>query len=568
MSRTRRTAPEPRTAGARGRHLLLVVAAAALLRAAYLLDYRAHSVFWDSLLLDAEVYDAMARSIAAGDWLAGTSVYTLPPLYPYALAALYALTGRSLGAVYVAQALLGVVNVVLIHSIGRKVFSGRAPLIASVLAVAYGSFMFTESKLMGTTLALTMGLALMRLMLLAGEKQTLTLWGGCGALLGLTALARPETLLLVPFAALWILRVTSRPDAARKAAPIDQYALAGRQPWFALSVFAAFVVIAVSPATLRNWVVSEDWSLANLISSQAGITFYQSNNPRSIGLYSFLQDEGFSGNPMVQAEEEKTIAEKAEGRPLKRSEVTRYWMGKGVSWIVSNPGPFLVLECKKLLRFLGSYEYSTEYILAVEREGVRTLWLAPLPFAAITALAVVGLLYQWREGFRPPAMLLTFFVAANLMAVLAFYVSSRYRMPSAPALILFAASGLDRLVTGFRSRASSSRVEAWLHAGIAALLFVLFHVQVDASHRVQEANAHYNAGNQHYNKKEYGLAVAEYERALAGDRRNWRAWYNMGNALNAAGRPREAVEAYRQALRINEGMEAARRQLRALGESP
>jgi 4-amino-4-deoxy-L-arabinose transferase-like glycosyltransferase len=546
------------------RGIAAVLGGAALMRVIYLLDYRARSVFWDAMLLDARVYDEWARSLMK-DWTGGAEVYALPPLYPYFLAALYTLAGPHYAAVYVAQAAMGVLNIWLVYAIGRRVFGGETPLIAAVMAALYGSFMFMESKLMSTTLAITLGLVLLRLLLAASERPALWRWAACGALLGLTALARPETLLLAPLVAWWIHRLPGPKQAARPAKGERER---GAARWAPVAVFAASAALLVAPATARNWIVSGDWSLANLISSQAGITFYQSNNPDATGLYSFLQDEGFSGNAGAQAREEKALAEKATGRPMKRSEVTRYWMNRGLSWIVSNPGPFLVLETKKLLRFLGTYEYSTEYIFHVERRSVPSLWLGFLPFAAITSLAVVGILFAWREAWKPPVLLLAIFVLANLAAVLAFYVSSRYRMPSAPALILFAAHGVERLARGFRSRLGPDRTEAWIHAVIAGVLFLVFHAQVDRTHIAQEGNVHYNAGVLHYNKKQYAESVREYREALDVDARNWRAWYNLGNSYSVLKQRDDAVAAYRQALDINPDFEQARARLRALQAEP
>lgn len=546
----------------------IILALAAALRVAYLLDYRANSVFWDSMLLDASIYDEWAQRIAGGDWLSGNEVFSLPPLYPYFLAAVYWMFGHSYPLVYGVQSILGLINIHLVYGIGKKVLGERTGLIAAGLSVLYGSFMFTDSKLMSTTLALTLGLCLMRLLLVAGERQTLNLWGACGALLGVTAIARPETLLFVPFAGGWIYHVARRRDRKKGRVTIDQYALAGRQPWFALSVFVAFVMITVSPVTLRNWVVTGDWSLSNLVSSQAGVTFYQSNNERANGLYTFLSREGFSGNPRTQAREEKAIAEKDTGRPMKRSEVTRYWINRGVSWILADPGGFFLLECKKLLRFLGSYEYSTEYIINVERETVRTLSLAFLPFAGITALALSGILLQMKKGLNPPVILLLLFVSANFLVVMIFYVSSRYRMPSAPFLILFAAVGLERLWSNARSPLMAARIEAVVYGGIAVVLFAIFHPQVDASATIQEANAHYNAGNKYYEKEAFEEALAEYRRAIAGEKSNYRYHFNMGNTLQRLGRREEAIEAYRKVLKRNKNMRSARQQIQKLGGTP
>lgn len=165
-------------------------------------------------------------------------------------------------------------------------------------------------------------------------------------------------------------------------------------------------------------------------------------------------------------------------------------------------------------------------------------------------------------------MLLSLFVASNFLVAMTFYVSSRYRMPSAPYLILFAAAGAERLWEGFRSRMAADRTGAWIYAAIVAGLVGIFHAQVDESHKIQEANVHYNTGNQYYSKKQYEQALAEYRRAVAGNDSNWRAYYNMGSTLQALGRTREAIEAYRAVLERNRKMRAARQKIRALGGTP
>ncbi len=553
--------------------LAVVLAAAAVMRIVYLIDYRAHTVFWDAMLLDAEVYDEWARALAAGKGEAA-EVYTLAPLYPWSLASVYRIFGPSYPIVYILQAALGLLNIGLVHSIGRRVFGDRVALIAAVMATLYGSFMFMESKLMSTTLALTLGLALMRLLLAAADRRSASLWGACGLLLGVTALARPETLLFAPLAAWWIHRVMTgsapatapgraRPEAPSRAAPVSPW-----RRWGAAALFLGMIAVPLAPVAVRNARISGEWSLSNLISSQAGITFYQSNNARASGLYYFLHREGFSGNPKAQAAEEKTIAEKESGRPLSRSEVSRYWMRRGLSWIASDPGGFIALEGRKLLRFLGTYEYSTEYIFHAERQWVLSLWLGFLPFAAITSLAAIGIVAARKERWPPPALLLALFVIANLTVALLFYVSSRYRMPAAPYLILFAALGLDRIRQGWKSPSASERTAARAGLVVAALMFAILHVQVDRSHLVQEGNVHYNAGVLHYNKKQFEESAREYRRALDVDGRNWRAWYNLGNTWRALDRRDDAIAAYREALRFNPGMEPARAKLRELGAGP
>jgi 4-amino-4-deoxy-L-arabinose transferase-like glycosyltransferase len=539
----------------RSRLLIVLLLLAALLRILYLADTRAHSVYWDALLLDAALYDDQARLILSGDWLGGAGVYTLPPLYPYVVAALYSLSGSHLLAVRLFQLALGLVNVALVWSIGRAAFGRRVGLIAAGLAVSYGPFLFMEAKLMGTTLGVTLGLCLLRLLMRGrareapGQGESRMIWGGAGLLLGLTALARPETLLFAPLAAVWVARVARRP--IRSA-----------------GLLLAGVALALSPVAIRNAGVSGEWSPANLISSQSGITFYQANNPRAGGVYVFLGPEGFSGDPRRQADEEQRLAERATGLSMTRSQVTRYWMGRGLDWIVSDPGAFLILEARKLARYLGSYEYSTEYVYRVEREWVRTLWIPFLPFAAISCLALAGLVALIREGPRPDGSILGLFILANLAASLMFYVSSRYRLPAVPAMIVLAALGADRFGQALARVRPAQR--GWLVAGAAALvlLFVGLHVPLDERHLSQESYAHQNAGTLTYERGEFADAERHYRRAVEIRPGNWRSFYGLGQALEAQGLEEEAMDAYRAALRLRRRFPEARRRLEILGARP
>src|SRR4030095_471812 len=83
--------------GKRGAFIWHILAVAVAMRVLYLIDFRAHSVFWDAMMLDADIYDKWAQRIVAGDWLGGSEVFTLPPLYPYFLAILSKLFCPSYG---------------------------------------------------------------------------------------------------------------------------------------------------------------------------------------------------------------------------------------------------------------------------------------------------------------------------------------------------------------------------------------------------------------------------------------------------------------------------------------
>ena len=502
--------------------LLAVIAGAALFRVAYFLQYRSASVFFDTPFLDAFVYDEWARRIAAGAWLPAEPFY-FPPGYAYALASLYRLGLSSPASVYVVQLGLGLLNLVLVHRIAGRAFGSRVALVAAVLAVLYASFPFFETKLMSPTLGLSLLLASIATLAAAQEQGGVWRWAGGGVLLGAASLVRPETLLAAPLLLVWI---------ACWVGP----------RWRATAIAAGALVagwaLPILPVAIHNLRAGGE-----LISAQSGIAFYQSNNSRARGLYVFLSEEGFTGGPDTQADEEKAIAERAVGHALTRAEVSAYWRGKGLRFICDSPGRFVWLLGMKVMRYVESYEYSTEFLLPVEREDVWLLWLPFVPFALLVALSLPALIR--RHG--AVEWLLLGFLAANLLTMLLFYVSSRYRLPSLPPLLIFAAATLVGVADAVRDdrRATAARTVA-----VVMVVFVVAHVRKDASSNFQEAAVHFNAGSAWAGKKgDHQRALAELRRAIAMDPSRYEFWMAEGRSFAALGRRADAAEAYGEAAR-------------------
>jgi 4-amino-4-deoxy-L-arabinose transferase-like glycosyltransferase len=514
--------------------LAVTLVAAAVFRVAYLLQYRATSVFFDAPLLDAAVYDGWARRIAAGEW-APAEPFFFSPGYAYALGLFYAAFGRSLLAVYAVQLVLGLVSLVLVHRLTTRAFGRRAGDVAAVLAALYAPLPFLETKLMSASLALV--LLLGALTVLAGGVARGGRWRPAlaGVLLGATSLIRPETLLLGAFLLLWLWRAWPR-DA------VD-----GRPPLAALASLVLGWGLAIAPVALHN---VRHGAGTSLIASHGALTFYQSNNPRARGLYTFLREEGFSGSPETEVEEEKVIVGKALGHPPSRSEMSAYWYGRGLAFMRDQPGAFVGLLGMKLLRFVGSYEYSTEYMIPVERETTSLLWLPFVPFGLLFALAVpTAFRLVVRRGdpgasLEPAGWLLVLVGLGTLATVLVFHVSSRYRLPAVPSLIAFASATLVGLVDAFRSGRGR---EGWLTAVLVGVVFLAVHFEKDASSIHQEANTHYNAGNVWKDRKDYARATAEYRRAIAMDPSRYLFYLNLASVLREQRDYAGAAEAYGQA---------------------
>jgi 4-amino-4-deoxy-L-arabinose transferase-like glycosyltransferase len=508
--------------------LLWTLLGAALFRVAYLLQFRATSVFFDAPILDAALYDGWAQRIAGGEW-APAEPFFFSPGYAYALGTLYAVVGRVLPAVYVLQLLLGLVTIVLVHRLTSLAFGRRAGDVAGVLAALYAPFPFLETKVMSA--ALSLALLLAALTLLAEDAARPRRWRAplAGVCLGLTSLMRPEALLLGPLLAFWLWRWGRPADGGTVLLPLASLVLA----WG----------LTIAPVAVHNVRAGAGTSL---IASHGALTFYQSNNPRARGLYTFLQADGFSGAPETEVAEEKAIAEKALGRPLGRAEISAYWFGRGLQFIRDEPAAFVRLLGQKCLRFFGSYEYSTEYMIPVEREATWLLWLPFVPFGLLVALAVPTTFRVLRRqtALNAAGWLLAVAFLANFATVLVFHVSSRYRLPAVPSVIAFASLTVVGLGDAFRR---GRRDEAWSTLALVAVLFLVAHLEKDASHVHQEANTHFNAGNVWKDRREYARAAGEYRRAIAMDPSCYIFFFNLAIALREQNQIAPAAEAYGEA---------------------
>jgi tetratricopeptide (TPR) repeat protein len=507
--------------------LAALLVAAALFRAVYFYLYARHSIFFDGLILDSRVYDSWAEAIARGQWI-GRQAFYFPPLYPYLLGLLFKAVGHSLAPVYLLQALLGLVNIVLIYRIGLATFNERVALLAAGAAALYGPFAFFEMKVLGTTLGLT--LSLLALVLLVGAERASQAgrrgagrWLPAGLVIGLAAECVPGTLLLAPMYAAYL----------------------GFARYRAAMALLAGAFLATVPVLAHNLYVASD---PLPLSGQGGLTFYQGNNPNASGLYSL--PPGFSGSPESQAVEEQSQAERETGRAMRRSEISAHFLRKGLAFIAASPVAWLRLEVRKLLALLGDYEASTEYSLYFERQQIPWLRILCLPFAAIVAAGTAGMILAGRP--RPPAAAVLVYAAHAAAIPLIFYVSGRYRLPLAPPLLIYGAVFCDRVLSEIRATGAltpTAAKTAALALGLALVSFFPLGSQVVPS----EANVHYNIGNLLMERNQYEAAIASFDRSLAQWPGNDYAWINRGNSLDKLGRPDEALVSYRRAEEVNPG---------------
>lgn len=523
-----------------------IFATALVLRLLHLQQIAAHDPFFDQPAADPRFYHEWALRIAGGDWL-GEGVFLHGPLYPYLLAILYRIFGEGFLLPRLVQCVVGAGTCVLTWGLARELFRGRVAEVAGFGAAVYPMLVFYEGSLLleNWLLPLVTGAAWLSLRALAAP--TSRRWLGVGVVVGLGALARPNLLLYAAFLVGWLaFALRPRPGGERL-----RFAAA----------FALGVALCIAPSALRNTWVAGDFVL---VSASGGMNFYNGNNPTANGMHNVPPpfDRAQADDPAEQSAMYAAYAERALGRTLSASEVSDFWLARGLDFVREQPGRWLGLQWRKLLIFFNHHEVWNNRSVDL---AARFSWLLRLPlpgFGVVAPLALLGLgltARRWRE-LAPLHGLL----AVHLVTCLALFVLSRYRVPIVPLLLVFAAQAAVWLVDAVAAR--RARALAGAAVALAAAVLLVWGPRVPDDLSV----AYYNLGNKYLARQHYELAVEQYLRSLDGDPGYISAYNNLALALEGAGDRARALATWRQVQAIAQRrgleryLERAQRRISAL----
>ncbi|MFH1277063.1 MAG: tetratricopeptide repeat protein [Candidatus Eisenbacteria bacterium] len=533
--------------------VLFVIAMAP--RVAYLIEAKQNPLFED-LYLDADSYDQWAREIAAGDGM-GDRPFHMAPLYPYLLGIHYAFTDHNLLLLRLFQHTIGAVSAVFLFLVARRLFGAPVGVVAYILGLGYGPFLYFEGQVLASFLGVFFGLLSLHLLLRSLERGgTGLLWAGLA--LGAGSLARPNLLFFMPLVVLWI--TFQGPRLRRRAA-----------------LYAAGFLVALVPPLVHNLTVSGEWIP---ISTHGGISFYLGNNEYTSGTY--VPPPQFGGTPeAIDIYDSKRLAEADTGRFMSATEISNYWYGRSFEWMREHPGRVLMLLGRKILLYFNAFEIPLDYNFEFDRSLYRVLRLAPVSFGVLLALGLAGIFRLPSDG-RARGWLLVLFVLANAASVIAFFVCARYRQTAVPAVAILAALFVVRL-------AEDALAGRWRRfagfAALALLLAVPIHLEVYRGRETSEARSacilgkayaaagepkkaeaaflhalsvvpgheetRMNLGSFYYDIGRYREAVEAFRGATENDPEFAGAWNNLGNALREAGERERAIEAIERALRID-----------------
>ena len=404
--------------------LALLILAALAMRLAYWAAQEGSDPHLRHPLLDGAYYIDWAWSIFSGGEAQAGAFY-LAPLYPHLLGLLFSLFGEGLLAVFLLQHVLSLATAAVLAVYARREVGPVAGLAAAGLFLGHHPLLFFASCPLGETLAIF----LLSAALIVGHGRAFSTCAG-GMLGGLAALTRPN-LLLVP--AIWAAVAFFRKR---------------RRTAILILVGAVLVVL---PVTLRNLVVSGHWVA---ISSNGGITAFHGNGPGARGTYT--PQVGLSGLLDRQRGKATALARHRSGLPLDPVEADRWWGVQAFGTRLAAPGETTRLLARRVLLLLDNWEHGLDYHPMIDANPFRLTWritgpggLAPaefalVPFAVILGLAVSGLALggvRGSGGWRVWSAL-----AAAAVTPIAFYVSSRYRLPFTALLVIPAGAGLSGLL--------------------------------------------------------------------------------------------------------------------------
>ena len=268
-----------------------------------------------------------------------------------------------------------------------------------------------------------------------------------------------------------------------------------------------------------------------------------------------------------------TSAEKAAGRPLKRSEVSTYWSEKARAWIRRHPIDFIKLLGTKFNNFWSAFSYDDISVITALRD--QSVILPGEGFGLVAALGLPGLLIAcWKF---PASRWIAAAVLLHMVSLLTVFVTERYRLAAVPGLLLFAACGIWELwrsiataryrLAGFflfllffgTAFVSMPQKDPTLWAldtynsGLQALdaqQIELARQKLDLAYAYSPHNAEINfaEGNLHLALKETDVAKSYYFSALHLDPEHVGAYNNLGVLALQESRWELAVRFFRHAL--------------------
>jgi len=469
-------------------------------------------------ILDAEYYLLWAKDIVDNGWL-GDGVFFTEPFYAYFLAVPLRLFGESATAaiVPVVQWIFGLTFPVVVYLLSERLFGKFAAGISGALAALFGPFVFYEGLLLKTGLEVWSLAVFVLFLLRVSGRPTRNGYAVLGLLLGVIVLVKGNNIVFWPLLAATVFVIHA-------AFPIRERIVLG-------ALFSIGVILPIAPIAMRNFSVGHDLVPTNY---SIGLVFYQGNWYGSDGSTA-LAPPFLRPHPKYEEADAVGMAEAFVGRPLKPSEVSRFWIGKAFREMAGDPIRAVRTVIDKFLLIVNRGEVSDNYSYGYYASRIPILRIL-FPAWPIIALGVAGCVafaffrpssgsaFADAEEYRRARFLLSVVMLGYLSVLLATNVNSRYRMPLFPFLLAFSGYAVAFFRDAFSGR---------IRRGLVPVLLVLSGALLTASLplpsvvAVGEANALHTIGDGYLNRGDDERAERYFEAAKEADPGHAWAYKNL-----------------------------------------
>lgn len=369
---------------------------------------------------DAAIYDGLAMTLLRTHcycYAPGHPTVFRPPLWPFVIAATYAMVGVSTLVVRLVCAVLGSGTCALVYLYARDLFGRRVALVVGVLAAIYAGMFIWDGWLFSESLFIFLQTAFL-LALLRMQRTGQAAWAIIGGvLLGLSALARPNGALLLGLLALWVVGLL----------------VFRLLPWRLIAArvaLMALVALAITlPWTWRNYTVTGSLVPVSTVGTTLAGAYNNMVDQPSSGLYGlWWLAPRYNGDihPHNAADEQALLL-------------------RALAWVRANPNETRALLAVHFEHMWVPYVYSwtdlpfEEFPTRPSSQLVRQL--IPLMSLPIFLMAGLGLLLTWRQ--RGADLLAVYLlIALTVVENVVFYGSPRFRAPIEPFLVVLAGGTL------------------------------------------------------------------------------------------------------------------------------
>lgn len=368
--------------------LLIILLFGFLLRFSYLCEFRQTPFFNAQLLsdLDQRTWDEIGTKVLNHPWFVDGNPFYQAPGYAYFLAAVYRIFGvHNYLSVGIIQILLDLLAAFLIFLLGKRLWNDWTGLIACALYAFYRPFIYYSATLLSDSFILftnVLCLFLVYWTLECPERKNRWMLAGLG--LGLAAITKP-TVLFFLFLSFLIVVANLR----KQGRQFRRSFLLGSL------LFLIGFFLLVAPISIRNSLLAGKFVT---VATYGNVNWQIGNSADSIGL--FVYPKG----------------------PLLSPASLDFWKLWG----------------KKTFLFFSSYEWPQNLNIYLMTAITNTLKLPLFAFGLVVPLGLVGFFTASKSKFRH----LQVYTFANVFSIVAFFITSRYRLPAVAGFILLASGYL------------------------------------------------------------------------------------------------------------------------------